>query len=614
LAAVAAAQPGIAAARTDGTARRLYDFQSSFQAEKPVESQQTSGGSIFPSMMSPMGSPMTTQQASTQMVSGMVESFLHREPLQAGELDCLSKGTGQLAGQLMSVTSSAMMVMEQVMGGKNGIADGDDESFSAGSGPAPVSQNMGDGASDISAKVDAMFRNQQQGQSSGSTGMASGAASPPASSPAAPSGWGSSYATPNNPAPAPAPANSAQDSASMNLFYGSRRLMDVGPESDGGSGLMGGISPAMAMSAPALMMQFGFNIKSILGLSHKVVKQCVHGDALKALDKASDHMQDLNYVSGHFMANGQDVISELSTALLAWKKGDPKEFGLNFGKAARKVLLSDAGPGGLPEGMPRKEVMANVSAGLIRGMFGEGASADIKIPGDVDHAPETIHVDLHSCVNKNLRFFQSAWAEVMWFFAQRHAKVLKEKEKMQWGTAVAFTMFQAPAALEKCGISREQKDMLMDSIKALGSGGGLDVDMHMPNAGSLNKDKAEIEFANAAKDWSNMKWYNFGHDMGKMLEQAAVTVEKKYYIGSDGGLKKRLIELSEDSNAKAPVAAGSLLALAGLASLAAVPLLGAAGLRAQRAWRTSAYDHSTRLYLETEDDVESCGEESLAVE
>jgi len=611
VAAIAAAQPCYAAARTDGESRRLdANFQSSFEAEAPQETQVTaSSASATGQMMSPIGS-MSLQQASQQIVSGMVESFLHREPLQGGELECLSQGTGTLAGQLATVVSSMVQVMEQVMGGKNGVASSSgssDKAFSAqavSSGPAPV----GAGADDISAKVDSMFSNDpasaQQGAAWGGGGSTAGWSSAVPSAPQA--------GAPPPQAQTPAPTESPESEQGMNLFYGSRRLFEVGPEGDDGSS-SGGMSPNMMLSAPALAMQFGFNMKEIMSLAHQMMQQCLHGDALAAMNKAAEHLESVEYMTGHFMANGQDVIQELSNAVLAWKQGDPKGFGTNFGLAARKVLLSNTGANSLPEGLPRKEVMANVSAGLIQGMFGAGAAMDLKIPGDVDHAPEDVHVDLHQCVNDNLQFFQSAWSEALFFFAKKNAKVIEDKQKMQWGTAVAFTMMQAPGALEKCGINQEQKEMLMDSIKALGSGeGGLDMDVTMPKSDPLDKDKAETEFAQAAKDWAGMNWYQFGNDLGHMLEQAgAAKMSQKYYIGPDGGLKKRLVQLA-DARARAPLASGSLLCLAALAAAMAMPLAGAAGLRLQRACRGSAYDRGQRLYLETED-VESGGE-SAAVE
>lgn len=584
LAGVAVVQPCYADARTRGESRRLDNgfFSSSFHMEAPQEVTVTSAPTAMNELMSPF-QKMTMSEASQQIVSGMVESFLRSEPLEAGELTCLSQGTGTIAGQMATVTSQLVMAIEEATGQKlPGAKFGPRGQATApvSSGPVPIS--VGSGASAISNQVDSMFHsNPSAGQSA----------------------WGGSGQLPAVPTPAVAPAAPAPTPApevahGMNLWYGNRRL-----EGDG-------LSPIM-LSAPALAIEFSFNMKQVMSLAEHMATKCLKDDAVKSLNLAGEHMQNLEYVSGHFMANGQDVIEELTGAVLSWRKGDAKGFGSNLGLAARKVLLSEISKEGLPEGLPTKEVMANLTAGLVHGLFGEGAALDLKLPSP-GGGNEDIHVDLHQCVNDNLQFFQSAWSEVMFFMAKKDAKVIDDKVKMQWGTAVAFTMMQAPGALKKCGVSDDQKQMMEDALETLGSGMNMSeigVDVTMPAEQPLTKELAATEFAQAAHDWTGKNWYGFGFDIGHMLGQAASNIENKYYIGSDGGLRKRLLGLA-DARPQAP-GSGSLLSLTFLAAVVAMPLVGAAAFRLQKA-RPSADYRSEPMYLQSED--AEWGGENVAVE
>jgi len=330
----------------------------------------------------------------------------------------------------------------------------------------------------------------------------------------------------------------------------------------------------MMVSVPMLMMQLGLSIKEIVGLVQDILKECVKGDALKAIETAGKHLQDAEYLSGRLMANGADIASELSDAVLAYENKDFRAFGQNLGKSLRKVLLSQSVSRDLPEGPPEAFVLANVSAGILRGFFGEGFAVDL----EAEEGYDPIHVDLHDCVGKNIPFFQSMWAATMFFYGKKASqtedpeavKTDVNKKPGSWATALALAMLQIPTALRRCGLGPEQKEMLLNSIKTLGSGMHHSVDM--PSAESVSKKDMATEMAKTVKEWAHHDWYKFGYDLGRLLQDMFVAVySTKYAVDGTGTLRKRLI--AEAASTRSPMLQGGPGHL--LDALPAVPIVAA---------------------------------------
>merc|ERR1719330_267080 len=127
----------------------------------------------------------------------------------------------------------------------------------------------------------------------------------------------------------------------------------------------------------------------------------------------------------------------------------------------------------MPEGLPGDEELGNVTTGLLQGFFGRGMYLEVF---DKQDPYDSISVDMNMCVNRNLGFFQQVWSEAIFMIARAVASGAPDmdalddnKAKLQFGTQLAFTMMQVPGAMKKCGISSDQEDMVMDSLKALGS-------------------------------------------------------------------------------------------------------------------------------------------------
>jgi hypothetical protein len=287
-----------------------------------------------------------------------------------------------------------------------------------------------------------------------------------------------------------------------------------------------------------VMPQLGANLQHLVLSVHDIMENCVHGDALAALRSASHRLMDMDAVGGHFLANGADIVSEMSDAVEKFEGHRLHAFGMDIGAAARKVLLSNSTDARLPEGLPGKAVLANVSEGLLDGFFGEGMAVDIHLRGMAG----SIHIDLHECLDKNLKFFQSVWSSTMFLFAQKDADKFglqgydehgKHRERAQFMTALAFTMMQVPKALRKCSITPEQEEMFMDSLKAFGAGTSFHFDS--PVVG-VQDDVLAVGIAETMKAWSQMKWYAFGYDLGKLMQVVVSTVFPQKYSVSQAAL------------------------------------------------------------------------------
>merc|ERR1712050_102659 len=95
---------------------------------------------------------------------------------------------------------------------------------------------------------------------------------------------------------------------------------------------------------------------------------------------------------------------------------------------------------------------------------------------------------------------------------------------------------------EKCNLGLEEQQMLEDAIMGLSSGnGGIDWDVKMPVIARVSNDRLERHMAIAAKDWADQRWEAFGEDLGKLLQEMALTVfGKKYSVDSNGVLRENL--------------------------------------------------------------------------
>mmetsp|Transcript_61986 Transcript_61986/g.184618 ORF Transcript_61986/g.184618 Transcript_61986/m.184618 type:complete len:495 (+) Transcript_61986:1-1485(+) len=402
---------------------------------------------------------------------------------------------------------------------------------------------------------------------------------------------------------------SSKAKKSLNLFYQSRRLAGLEEprrlQMMGGAGMMmggmgaglmggGGGSGLDAAGASAAVMQLGMSFQHMVRLLHNMMDKCVQGDALDALKQACRHFRSAKYVSGRVMANGADVMEELTSALAHYENKNYKDFGHDIGRTMRKVLLSNSSDGTLPEGLPNKTELANVTTGFLNGFFGSGFFLDIT---DKDGVP--IHIDLHECVSNNLGFFQSIWAATLFAFARKESGG-GTKAKAQFATIVALTMMQVPKALRRCNIGAEQEEALMDSIKAMGV--GVDAHLTTPRMGSLGKDKVSSQMAAAVNAYTRTKWSDFGEDLGKLFREGALhTLQEKYAVDGRGHFRKRLSALAREARGRGDwrrMLAAAPFALASVSLL----LLAAPLVRGRHRAARNLREGTMRLQVEDSDE------------
>jgi len=286
-------------------------------------------------------------------------------------------------------------------------------------------------------------------------------------------------------------------------------------------------------------------IIQIVRLQGRLAERCVRGDALDALHLASSHLNNMTYIGGRLVANGADILTELAAAIQAFEHGDLAQFGENFGKAWRKVLLARVGAG---SPSPTPKAIEEMSDGLVQGFFGPGSGLVVTADLAPSSQGKELHVHLRSCVSGNVEFFQTVWSATWLFFAQMAAAnrtllangTTAGKDK-RWQGPLAAALLEMPKALQHCNIPEKGREMLLDSLQALGKL-HLRVDL---SEKQLQSREISVNLESAVQDWSRGRWHNFGKNLGKLLQQLVLLVfPQQYSVDGAQHLKKQLMGLA----------------------------------------------------------------------
>eukprot|EP00933_Yihiella_yeosuensis_P061666 TRINITY_DN644_c0_g1_i1.p1 TRINITY_DN644_c0_g1~~TRINITY_DN644_c0_g1_i1.p1 ORF type:complete len:588 (+),score=109.64 TRINITY_DN644_c0_g1_i1:84-1847(+) len=332
--------------------------------------------------------------------------------------------------------------------------------------------------------------------------------------------------------------------------------------------VMGKDGPANVIDGMGLVMMFGHQMSQIMGLGHQIMDSCLEGDGKAALQEAASNAQNFRYVSQHVLGNGADLCVELADALQAWKSGEANLFGKSLGSMMRKMFLSGDVKGLLPEGLPDKTTLLNVTSGFLEGFFGPGMKMSINTP-ETDGQP--IQVDLHKCVGKNAGLLQSMWSSMMSFYGQQsslgRARISAYNQpptKLEFATRLAYAAMQLPRALELCNVDEEKRGMLEDAIRGMGK--GSDLEFQVPQSGSISKTEAASKMASTVGDYEQMvqdptQSSHFGSNVGQLFRQMLQAhYSQKYVTDVDGNLKKQILAL-ETATQRQPIGSGPLIAL-----------------------------------------------------
>eukprot|EP00425_Heterocapsa_triquetra_P031115 CAMPEP_0195104264 /NCGR_PEP_ID=MMETSP0448-20130528/72994_1 /TAXON_ID=66468 /ORGANISM="Heterocapsa triquestra, Strain CCMP 448" /LENGTH=477 /DNA_ID=CAMNT_0040140071 /DNA_START=63 /DNA_END=1496 /DNA_ORIENTATION=- len=309
-----------------------------------------------------------------------------------------------------------------------------------------------------------------------------------------------------------------------------------------------------AVQAAELTQTLAASSYGVVALATPYISNCSHGPAAQSIVEAAQHLQSMRYVAGGLMANGADVMMELTAATDAVVHHQHRVFGNDIGRACRKVLLSGKGAK-LPEA-PTVPQLANVSEGLIEGFFGPGSTlllppsnlplfgpwsdgGDVKFMKPPAFASKGLKIDLHACVEKNRAYFESVMTGVWLFFAQNDPMWQRELHSDEEPAVFPRLLWGLPKALRRCGIDEVQEQMLMESIMAPLMTHGI-ASLTLPSHDDkMTTEKMLRELKDACEDWSQKKWHAFGGDLGKMLRRLVMGVfPQKYSVDQAGRLQR----------------------------------------------------------------------------
>lgn len=329
------------------------------------------------------------------------------------------------------------------------------------------------------------------------------------------------------------------------------------------------------MMAVPTVVDAATKVTSMVRLTERLVKQCVQGDAMQALNTTATHLENMTYIGNRLMANGADIAEELAKCVKDWQREDFRRVGEDVGTAMRKVLLSKASTEpALPEGEPPVEIINQVTEGLTEGFFVPGMDVKIK---DLAAPDVNVKIDLNKCINRNQPLFRQSFKAVWALFAQMSAN--KEQfgleksqiasnqvplggkvplsttnaqdplagaknfmgENSEWMSAAALAMMQVPGALQKCNIGPETEKMLGEAIHSLKY---AKVKFDMPGQ-TITQKETSLLMSDAVESWTRWRFEDFGKDVGELLREMVLLVYPQKYSIDERGILRRALEPTE---------------------------------------------------------------------
>jgi hypothetical protein len=324
-------------------------------------------------------------------------------------------------------------------------------------------------------------------------------------------------------------------------------------------------------------------LTSLVTLATSLVKNCVHGDALRMLNETAHHLIDMKYLGHRLVVSGVDIAHSLSDSIISYEGHHYHRFGTDIGSTLRKILLSNSSRGAqLPEGVPEEQIIQRTTEGLMDGFFVGGSSMKItdSIRPNVD-----IRLNLHRCIAGNEHFFKeiflALWNAIAQFSANGENHDLgasTEGGTPKWTGELMIALMQLPTALQRCNIDAETQGMLMESIQTLGD---LKVDMKFPK-GRVTIDEISKQMAKAVEAWTEWHFKEFGDHVGVMLREFVLMVYPvKYSVDENGHLRRQLSSVPRLFKTDGIVfsVVGAVFSVVGMASMA---FLGFAAVRRLR--------------------------------
>lgn len=334
----------------------------------------------------------------------------------------------------------------------------------------------------------------------------------------------------------------------------------------------------MMMGGAAMAAQLAKQVKDLGDLTHRVSDKCLQGDAKATFALATKRAKDPAWMEKAMVTQGPAEMGVLADAMTAYKTGDAAGFGSKLGSSLRKILLTD--PNNMvPEQLPDKRTLPNVTGGFMRGFFGPGMTATITTPEE----PNGINIDLDKCVGKNVGLFQGVWASIMKFYKGQGLPTT-EAEKQQQASLLAYFAMQMPRVMQMCNIDEKDLQALKDA--AAGMGKGVNFQMHIPS-NEYSKSEAMNDMAQTVSGYSKLVQHpsssvEFGKNLGQVFQNALEgSMSQKYYVDPEGNL--RLRQLSTGRAGAQSILTPALLVL--VVVLLLLVLLAVKSRRALQGWK-----------------------------
>jgi len=320
----------------------------------------------------------------------------------------------------------------------------------------------------------------------------------------------------------------------------------------------GQILDTLGDEAP-LLLNAGTKIMRVVQSSRELLSECMAEDVLDTLEKSSQHLTNMTYVSSRLLANGIDIAQALSDSILAFDDHRFDRFGKDIGTALRKVLLSKHSQvRHLPEGMPKSKAVEEATAGLLEGLFARGSTLTLT---NLANASVGMQVDLQKCIGKNQQFWSTVWESAFTLYAKYSVngeeyglehespeKSAEENRLSYWDAMkkrkqeevddimgdVGMALMQVPLALQNCHINMETASILLDSIRSLNT---TRISFHLPGSHQNVPADMKMRVSDAVYNFKRWDFEDFGKDLGYMLRDTLLLAfPEKYAVDSAGHL------------------------------------------------------------------------------
>lgn len=325
-----------------------------------------------------------------------------------------------------------------------------------------------------------------------------------------------------------------------------------------------------------ITMEFAARFAGILELEKELAKNCLKEDAVKTLESAAQHMGNVTYMGGRLIANGVDILTELTDATSAYDAGNMRKFGEDLGGAWRKVVLSKRSA--LDFEMPSAQDVDEMTQGLVASLFGNGMI--LHVATDAGYVPRppypvpqlrgaavyqspyvspyqqsypamptAVNIDLRNCLVANMPLFRSAWAPVFKLFLDASGKTWQDaaEKELTDSSELLISMFDLQVALRTCGLGPQQEAVLLDAMHI----GSAHAKLELPEMRSMSpqqeRDSMEKSFTEAMQDWKEHSWSAFGAQLGSILRDfLVITFPQKWSVDDAGRLRNLLEETESD--------------------------------------------------------------------